>query len=293
VIKNITLTQMIESYLRHHLERLAMPRHADRNAAGHDAAAAYIRETLTSFGLTMTPFAFSLGGRARYNWVGSHPRENPKAPLLLIGAHYDSVPDCPGADDNASGIAVLLETARFFMETSRGGGRVHFIAFDCEELDLDGSRAYAAHLKAERQALYGMLSLEMVGFTRMENGTQKYPKPIAAFYPDRGDFIAVVGSFQSLGFFWRTRQAFRDVPTLRCQSLLVPGRGHWISDVRRSDHAPFWDHHLPAVLVTDTSFLRNPYYHTRDDTIDKLDLPFMALVTEAVNGVIRRYSMGL
>jgi len=187
-----------------------------------------------------------------------------------------------------------LEAARCFMESRADKrGSIQLVAFDLEEFDLDGSRAYATYLAQSRRPVYGMISLEMVGMRRHEAGTQTYPRVIAPFYSDRGDFIAIVGSSNSLGFLWRVRQAFRQVQDLRSQWLVVPGRGKLIPDTRRSDHASFWDRGLPAVLVTDTSFFRNPYYHTRQDTLEKLDIPFMAGVVEAVGYLIDRYRAGL
>src|SRR5262249_27445103 len=116
-----------------------------------------------------------------------------------------------------------------------------------------------------------------------------YPGVITPFYSDQGDFIALVGSSNSFGFFWRTRQAFRRVKDLRSQSLLVPGKGNVLLDIRRSDHASFWDQGFPAVLVTDTSFFRNPYYHTPQDSLDKLDVPFMNRIVQAIGHLIGRY----
>jgi hypothetical protein len=294
---NVKWSSMIESNLREHLEHVAIPRHADAHPQAHESVARYIRSTLESFGYRVKPHTFWLDGSSYENWTAAHPNEDPQAPVLIIGAHYDSVPDCPGADDNASGIAVMLEAARQYIQSegSRGRkrGRVQFVAFDCEELDLDGSRAYADYLKKSRQPVLGMISLEMVGLTRQESGTQKYPAIIAPFYPNRGDFIALVGSSNGLGFFWNVRRAFRKVNNLRSHGLMVPGRGMLIPDIRRSDHASFWDQGLPAVLVTDTSFFRNPYYHTPQDTLDKLDLPFMAGVTEAIGHLIDHYVTAL
>ena len=292
--KNITLFGMservpIESNLRLHLERLSIPRHAEANWTGHETAARYIRSSLESFGLQVTPHTFWLEGSSYHNWVAQTPDSSPDAPLLVIGAHYDTVPDCPGADDNASGVAVMLEAARQYMDGNRRGGAVQFVAFDLEEFDLDGSKAYAALLKQSRQPVYGMVSLEMVGFTRPEPGTQRYPWGLAPFYVNRGDFIALIGSSNSLGFFWKVRRAFRQVKELRSQGLLVPGRGTLIPDIRRSDHASFWDQGFPATLITDTSFFRNPNYHTARDTMDTLDIPFMAGVVKAVGRLIDRY----
>jgi hypothetical protein len=281
----------IENNLTNHLEHLSVPRHAAANPVGHEAAARYVRSSLKSYGLQVTPHTFWLEGSSYENWVAQDPSADRQAPHLVIGAHYDTVPDCPGADDNASGVAVMLEAARRYMKGIRKGA-VQFVAFDCEEFDLDGSRAYAALLKQSRQTVYGMVSLEMVGMTRPEAGTQKYPRIISPFYPNRGDFIALIGSSNSLGFFWKARQAFRKVKDLRNQGLVVPGRGNLIPDIRRSDHASFWDQGFPAVLITDTSFFRNPYYHTPQDTPEKLDLQFMAGIVEAVGQLIDRYLMG-
>jgi Zn-dependent M28 family amino/carboxypeptidase len=174
-------------------------------------------------------------------------------------------------------VAALLELAeRWVRQPPRRP--VWLVAFDQEEWGMLGSAALAADLKAACQRLKLMVSLEMLGYTAPQ---QRYP--IAAMRPlygERGDFIAVVGNTATAPLLpGLARRMGRHVPT---RVLPVPNRGRALPDLRRSDHSPFWDLGYDALLITDTSFLRNPHYHRPSDTIESLDLPFLAAVTEAV-----------
>lgn len=209
----------------------------------------------------------------------------PSAPLdrcdrcdrpILIGAHYDTVPGSPGADDNASGLAVLLELGRLLTE-SPGHWPIRLVAFDMEEYNLSGSRAYAAHLKQQRQQLRLMLGLEMLGYRSSEPGSQSFPlySPLLKFlYPDRGDFIGLIGNLRAIPDLRHLTRAMRQQQT-QCYWLPVPLWGWAVPDTRRSDHSPFWDRGDRAIMATDTANLRNPNYHKASDTLDTLDLDFL------------------
>jgi Zn-dependent M28 family amino/carboxypeptidase len=202
---------------------------------------------------------------------------------MLIGAHYDGPLGSVGADDNASGVAALLELADRW---STGSPRrpVWLVAFDQEEWGMLGSKALAMELRSTDQPLHLMLSLEMLAYT---SSSQDYPQPwMRRIYGDRGDFIALVGNIGAT-ITWQqlNRRMGRHVPT---RLLPVPGAGRSIPEVRLSDHSPFWDAGYTAAMVTDTSFLRNPNYHRMSDTVDTLDLPFLAAVTEGLDAALRR-----
>jgi len=124
--------------------------------------------------------------------------------------------------------------------------------------------------------------LEMVGFTDPRPGSQKYPVGLRWFYPERGDFIGIVGNWRSGVLLRRFARSMRQVRGLPVETLTVLGNGFLIPAVRLSDHSPFWDHGYPALLVTDTSFFRNHHYHGPSDTIETLDLNFMAKVCQGV-----------
>ena len=244
----------------------------------------YIEKEFTSYGLTVENDIFSYRGRRFRNIIGQGG-SNPRSPLIIVGAHFDSVTGSPGADDNASGVAVMLEAARTLTK-GRLRSPVLFCAFNLEELNMIGSTHFAKKLKAAGAKVNAMISLEMVGYTDSRPGTQKYPIGLSWFYPEQGNFIAVVGNWSSNSLLRKFSRLLRQVPGLPVETLAVPGNGSLIPAVRLSDHSPFWDLDYPALLVTDTSFFRNPHYHGHSDTIDTLDLGFMAKVCEGVVGAV-------
>ena len=242
----------------------------------------FIEKELASYGLKVESDYFSYRGKKFRNIVG---RLNPhrSGSLVILGAHFDSVQGTPGADDNASGVAVLLEAARLLGQTGVGS-QVLFCAFNLEELNMIGSGYFAQKLKSAGAKVTGMISLEMVGYTDTRAGSQKYPLGLKAFYPNRGNFIGVIGNWKSGSLLDKFARQMRQVQGLPVETLSVPGNGGLIPAVRLSDHAPFWDAGYPALMVTDTSFFRNPNYHSSTDTLETLNLDFMATVCE---GVIR------
>jgi Zn-dependent M28 family amino/carboxypeptidase len=203
-------------------------------------------------------------------------------PPLIVAAHYDTVAGSPGANDNASGLAVLLEAARALREHSCSR-EVRFIAFCLEEEQLLGSRGYVAHLREGGQALCGAIVLECVGYASREPGSQRVPPGIPIAVPSVGDFLAVVGNNASSSLLSAFEQAAnRAVPALKTAALLVPGNGEMLRDCRRSDHAAFWDAGYPALMLTDTAEFRSPHYHRPTDRLDTLDPDFLTLVARAV-----------
>jgi hypothetical protein len=210
---------------------------------------------------------------------------------FILGAHYDSVAGTVGADDNASAVAVMLEAARRLAALR---GRVEldlsvtFVAFALEEPPVYatrfmGSVVYADQLKSEQANIDGMLCLEMVGYTCRQPGCQGYPFPLMFMnYPKEGNFIGVVGNFAGRDLTRSLNRAFRRNPELPVVTLTVPFNGWVMPPVRLSDHASFWDRGFKAVMITDSAFYRNPYYHTTEDTLDKLDFGFMAELVESL-----------
>lgn len=210
------------------------------------------------------------------------PGRGPTAPVLVIGAHYDSVCGTPGADDNASGVAALLELAGR-LKASSGGAEVRFVAFDTEELGFDrmGSWHYARALKAEGREVLGMLSLEMLGYYSDEPGSQRYPHILRLFYPDKANYIGAVSNLRSRGFLKRVKGGFKPPGGLPVITAALP---IFIHQITLSDHYSFWRQGYPAAMVTDTAFLRNPHYHQPTDTPDRLDY---ARLADAVAGLER------
>ncbi len=205
-----------------------------------------------------------------------------RGPLFCLGAHVDSRPDSPGADDNASAVAAMLEIARLLDMSWPADAQLglEFVAYDLEENGMLGGAHHAGELKASGADLRGMVSLEMLAYCDSTPGSQSLPKSLVGLYPDTGDFIALIGNQNSGRLLEKFRMGMQRVEALPVETLAVPSNGEYIQATRLSDHSPFWDAGYAALMVTDTSFLRNPYYHTPRDTLETLDLPFLKKVTD-------------
>ena len=209
----------------------------------------------------------------------------------LLGAHYDSVTGTVGADDNASAIAVQLETARH-LKRLKGHKEldlvVKLVFFALEEPPVYGSRfmgskVYSRKAKEKKEKIDGMICLEMVGYSCHNPGCQSYPFPLMFLgYPKKGNFIGIVGNFRSRQFTQSLFQSFQRNPELPVVKLTAPFGGWMLPAVRLSDHASFWDRGFKAVMITDSSFYRNPHYHLPSDTMEKLDYRFMAELVESL-----------
>jgi len=269
----------IIAQLTAHLQTLSTPRDPYLASGAHQLAQQYIRTELSQYG-SVTSQSLHARGREYFNWQITLRGKRPELAPILVGAHYDTVPGSPGADDNASGVAVLLLLAQLLTQQS-AKRTIHFVAFDLEEYGLVGSTACAQHYRQQRQPLYLMLSLEMLGYFD-DNATQQYPlAALSRIYPEKGNFIALIGNEKTL---WQMMQLKRQLKQANapCQWLPVVNKGQQIPATRRSDHAPFWDEGYPAVMVTDTANLRNPHYHSASDKIDTLNIAMMANITQGL-----------
>ncbi len=219
-------------------------------------------------------------GRYYYNVIGTSSGEGASSPGLILAAHYDTVPDSPGADDNASSVAVLLEAARAL---SRGRLPLKFIAFTLEEYGFVGSERFVQELMDNQEPFLGAIVLECVGFTAESSGLEPIAHLIPHPFPERGDFLGVVANENSRRLLEGFREAARlFVPQFPMRDICLPGVGEGLPGARLSDHISFWDRGLPALMLTDTAFYRNPFYHTRGDRLETLDLKFIAGVTRAL-----------
>jgi Zn-dependent M28 family amino/carboxypeptidase len=245
----------------------------------------FVEAELKSDGINAENDCFSYEGKSFRNIIGELGA--PADSIVILGAHFDSVIGAPGADDNGSGVAVLLESARILAQTPLRS-RLLICAFNLEELNMIGSTHFVKKLKSAKAPVRGMISLEMVGYTDSRPGSQLYPAGLRWLYPDRGDFIGVIGNLKSVSLLRRVAREMRQVPELSVQTLAVPGKGEMIPAVRLSDHAPFWDANYPALMLTDTAMFRNPHYHRGSDALETLDVEFMAKVCQ---GVIRAISV--
>jgi aminopeptidase YwaD len=286
--------------LRADVARLAVPRHPVSSPDALRAAEDHIAGELGAAGLRVERQLFTWDGREYHNVLGTLDGRDPARPWVVVGAHFDSLALSPGADDNASGVAALLEVARI-LGRERLPATVQFVGFNLEEVQKPlfgmyfggghaigtsriGSRAYARSLRARGQALAGALVLEMLGF-RGEHQAVPAAVRLLAKIPSTGDFLAAVGEAGSaalLAAFARAAEGI--VPVL---PLSIPLKGWLAPDTRRSDNARFWDEGFPALMVTDTADLRNPHYHRPSDTADTLDYDFLERATMAVLRTVR------
>jgi Zn-dependent M28 family amino/carboxypeptidase len=269
-----------------HLERLVGERHPETSPRALRKAAHYLTTQFAKIGWSASYQSVSAWGKAYRNVMATkypdRPNQGRELPPLLIGAHYDTVSRSPGADDNASGLVVLLEVAWRLRGLSLIRP-VWLVTFCLEEQDRLGSQAFAARLKSERRELVGAIILECVGFSNSQPGAQQTPPGVPIAVPTQGDFLAIVGNEASRSLVLQLEQeAQRNKARLKTLSLVVPGLGEAMPDTRRSDHASFWDAGYPAVVLTDTANFRNPHYHRETDTVETLNLEFLSSVAATV-----------
>lgn len=258
------------------LKAIAVPRHARWDTFGLLTVRSYVKDRLLELG-PVESHHFHTGTDEGINLILKLPGRQPWRRPLLIGAHYDGPLHSVGADDNASGVAALLELARRWKQKPPRRP-VWLVAFDQEEWGMLGSEALAEKLKADKQRLKLMVSLEMLAYT---SEAQRYPhSAMAQIYGIRGDFIALVGNARSS--LMLPGLAHRMGKHVKTKILPVLRAGKDVPEVRLSDHSPFWDRGYNALMVTDTSFMRNPNYHQMSDTTTSLDLRFYCSV---INGL--------
>jgi Zn-dependent M28 family amino/carboxypeptidase len=281
--------QLIHDNLKRHVAELA-GRIGERNVWRPEAmaaAAGYIRKTLEDTGYAVSVQPFASRGLTVNNLEAVLPGHGAADEIIVAGAHYDSVAGTPGANDNASGVASLLELARLLAGKALPR-TVRFVAFANEEApffygDEMGSNVYAARARAQGERIEAMLALETIGYYTGQPGSQRYPFPFSFFYPDTGNFIGFVGNFSSLRLVRRAIGAFRASTAFPSEGVAAPSgmKGvHW------SDHWSFWQAGYPAIMVTDTALFRYPHYHAATDTPEQLDYTGLARVTGGLTAVI-------
>lgn len=255
-----------------------------------ERARQYVRDEFTAAGLQPQEQKFQVSGVACYNIDAELKGTKTPVEIVLIGAHYDSARGTPGANDNASGVAVLLALARHFGKTSPGR-TIRFVAFTNEEPPYFqkgnmGSLHYARRCRQRNENLVAMLSLETMGYYRDEPNTQHYPDPLGYAYPSEGNFIGVIGNVGSRKLVRRVVESFRRQTEFPCEGGAVPGD---MKGVGWSDHWSFWQEDYSGVMITDTAPFRYPYYHTPEDTPDRIDYERLARVTAGLQKVIAEF----
>ncbi len=255
---------------------------------GNTLARDYIREQFRAMGYEPVLQTYEAGGRMYDNVIAVY---NPgKERKMIIGGHFDSVSGQPGADDNASAVAGVLETARLFQQNRPElPFTVEFVAFNLEEPPFFSSPAMGSHVHAaslNKDEVVGMINYEMIGYFTSEPGSQTVPPELAGTVPDTGDFIHVMGSVKHPGFGDKVAAGMQEAGEVPVYHHNLPERGEFS---RLSDHMNYWDHGIPAVMVGDTSFLRNLNYHTLNDLPETLDYKTMAGVVSAVYHAVVHY----
>jgi hypothetical protein len=260
---------------------LGMPRRLD-------AAADYIARSLSESGCAVERQTFDARGHTCANLIAELPGTVQANRIIVVGAHYDTVVDCPGANDNSSGVAAVLALARLWA-AARPTCTLRLVAFANEEApyfgdrELMGSWVYARRCRQRGEAIAAMLSLETIGCYCDEPHSQRYPAPLGLFYPSQGNFIGFVGNLRSRRLVRDVITAFRRLARFPSEGAALPER---VPGVGWSDHWAFWQEGYQALMVTDTAPFRYPYYHTPQDTADKLDYGRMARVVAGLADVV-------
>ncbi|HEY7547461.1 MAG TPA: M28 family peptidase [Blastocatellia bacterium] len=247
------------------------------------ASEEYIRSSLASLGYQVAEQSYSVEGKEVKNLEVEIKGASEE--IILIGAHYDSVRGSPGANDNATGVAAMIELARLF-KNETPAKTIRFVAFVNEEppyfqTEEMGSLVYARRSKQRGERIAAMLSLETIGCYSEQPRSQFYPAGFSWFYPDRGNFIGFVGNLSSRSLTRRAIKTFRDTTLFPSEGVAAPG---WMTGVGWSDQWSFWQEGYDAVMITDTAIFRYRHYHKSADTPDKIDYDRAARV---VAGIIR------
>lgn len=250
-------------------------------------AADFIETRFRDFGFKPKRQPFNTLGLTCYNIEIEILGKKNKDEILIIGAHYDSALNSPGANDNATGVAALLDLARKTVK-KEPSKTIRFVAFANEEAPFFrtpqmGSAVYAKRCKGRNENIVGMLSLETIGYFSNEANSQRYPFPIGFLYPSTGNFIGFVSNLSSRGLLRKVTELFRKHAQFPFQAGALPG---FIAGIGWSDQWAFWQQGYKAIMVTDTAPFRYPYYHTAQDTIDKIHYDHLTRVVIGLEKLI-------
>ncbi len=281
----------LSSRLELHVMKLAgeIGERNNSNPKAYNNAADFIAEKFQESGLV--PYEEELGDKLQYrNIIAEHYGTTHPEELIIVGAHYDTVWLSSGADDNASGVAVMLEIARE-LKKKQLARTIRFVAFANEEYphfltDNMGSLFHAKRSYEREDKIIAMVSLEMLGYFSDEVGSQSYPSPLSWFYPNKANFIAFVSDFSSRDLLRKSIGLFRDAMAFPSEGLTAPIA--LIPDVRRSDQAAFWRYNYPAFMITDTAAYRYNAYHNAKDVPERLDYDSMTRVTTGLIAVLEK-----
>ncbi|MBI1650020.1 M28 family peptidase [Hyphomicrobium sulfonivorans] len=277
--------------LQRHVEAIASEPHNVVHYGALERAAAYIETELAALGYTPQAQAWDVDGKSVRNISVelAPPNANADTPTLVIGAHYDSYGNAPGANDNGTGSAAVLELARLLKDAPLGGKRLRLVLFVNEEPPYGGtpdmgSYRYAKALKENGENVIGMMSLETIGSFSDEPGSQQYPFPFNHVFDDVGNFVAFVALPGGRTFLHDVVRSFRADTALPSIGGTAPES---IPGIAWSDHWSFYTFGYPAIMVTDTAPFRYRHYHTTEDTPDKVDYDKLARVTFGIAAAAR------
>lgn len=281
--------------LEAHVETIA-GRIGERNIFRYPSllrAAEYIEESFISADHEPRSQEFEVQAKAVRNIEVDIRGEEPEAGIVVVGAHYDSVHGSPGANDNGTGVAAVLELARLLNE-QKLRRTVRLVAFVNEEppffyTNAMGSVRYADRAAERGEKIVAMLSLETIGYYSDEPGSQRYPFPLSFFYPDTGNFIGFVGNLRSRSLVRHATGSFRQHARFPSEGLAAPG---WLTGVGWSDHWSFWRAGFPAIMVTDTALFRYQQYHSAADRPDVIDYERFARVVDGLLPVVVDLAQG-
>ncbi len=279
----------VRNYLQTHVKKLA-GEIGERNFWHLEAlgiAADYIETVFRKIGYSVGIQEYSVQMKKMKNLEVEIAGVSRPAEIVLVGAHYDSVVGSPGANDNATGAAAVLEIARMLSQ-QRFSRTVRFVAFANEEppffLTKDmGSRSYASRSRERGENIVAMISIETIGYYSDEAGSQHYPFPLSFFYPNTANFIGFVGNISSRNLVYRSIASFRQHTSFPSEGVAAPG---WMTGIGWSDQWSFWREGFPGIMITDTALFRYDPYHTRNDTPDKVDYERTARVVSGLARVV-------
>ncbi|MDH3286561.1 MAG: M20/M25/M40 family metallo-hydrolase [Betaproteobacteria bacterium] len=280
--------KLLADRLSRHVATVASREHNFMHPVALEAAARYIETAFEGLGYGVVAQRIPRDGTEVRNIEIEVPGKGRRDEIIVIGAHYDSVSGAPGANDNGSGVAALIELARL-LHDSKPARTVRFVAFVDEEPpfysgEQMGSRFYARHSKARGENIVAMFSLETIGYYSDEPASQRYPFPLSFFYPKTGNFIAFVANLSSRPLLHDVIASFRRHAQFPSEGAAAPAL---LPGVGWSDHWSFWKEGYPALMVTDTAPYRYPHYHTMQDTPDKVDYERLARVVTGLHGMLR------
>lgn len=284
----------LEKHVRYFAEDL-LPRDW-KHPESLDKGAEYIRDEFTASGAKASEQSYSMEGQTYRNMIGSFGPD--VGATIVVGAHYDAAGELPGADDNASSVAGLLELARLLGNTPPSVP-VELVAFTLEEpkalggvglfrSPFGGSAVHAASLVKEQKKIRIVIDLEMIGFFSDDDGSQSYPVGLLSLiYPSRGDFITIIGKLGQGTSVRRVKSAMRAASSLPVYSMSAPA---FVEGIDWSDHTNYWNAGYEAVMISDTAFYRNTAYHTIHDTPDRLDFKRMAMAVQGVYAAVFEFA---